>query len=108
MHVCEVRPPLSVKLVHLRLSVISHVLASDEAQISTPEARCLPARLVLALRRAPERRREGDLCEVAVQESDAPALMECVRRLASRPGVAAIERDRFLEAVTAVASAPER
>jgi hypothetical protein len=99
---------MSVKFVHLRLGVIGHVLAADEAQISTPEARCLPARLVLALRRAPERPREGDLCEVAVQESDAPALIECLRRLASRPGIAAVERDRFLEAVTAVASAPER
>jgi hypothetical protein len=99
---------MSVKLVHLRLGVISHVLASDEAQVSTPEARCLPARVVLALRRAPERVRQGDLCEVAVQENDASALMDCLHRLASRPGVAAIERDRFLEAVNAVASAPAR
>jgi hypothetical protein len=99
---------MSVKFVKLRLGVIGHVFASDEAQISTPEARCLPARLVLALRRAPERPREGDLCEVAVQESDASALIECLHRLASRPGVTAIERDRFMEAVTAVASAPAR
>jgi hypothetical protein len=101
------RDCMSVKLVHLRLGVISHVLAS-EAQISTPETRCLPGRLVLALRRAPERPRVGDLCEVAVQEIDAPALIECLRGLASRPGVAAIERDRFMEAATAVASAPAR
>jgi hypothetical protein len=34
--------------------------------------------------------------------------MECLHRLASGPGVTAIERDRFLQAVTAVASAPAR
>jgi hypothetical protein len=100
LYVCEIRPPPA--------RVISHVLASDEAQISTPEARCLPARLVLALRRAPERLREGDLCEVVVQESDAPALKECLHRLASRPGLTAIERDRFLEAVSAVDAACAR
>jgi hypothetical protein len=99
---------MPVKLVHLRVGVIAHVLAHEEAQVATPDAERLPARLVVALRRAPERVREGDLCEVAVQESDTAALIECLHRLASRPGVAAIERDRFLEAVTAVASAPSR
>jgi hypothetical protein len=98
----------AVKLVHLRLGVIGHVLAYEEAPVATRDAERLPARLVLALRRAPERVREGDLCEVAVQESDAAALMECLHRLASRPGVAAVERDRFLQAVTPVASAPSR
>jgi hypothetical protein len=105
-----------VKFVLLRLGVTGHVLA-HEAQattasevlsrgaaspVSTPEAERLPARLVLALRRAPDRVREGDLCEVAVRESDAPALTKCQRQLASRPGVSAIERDRFLDAATAV------
>jgi hypothetical protein len=99
---------MSVKLVHLRLGVIGHVLAYEEAQVSTPDAERLPARLVLALRRAPERVREGDLCGVTVQESDVLALMACLHKLASRPGVSAVDRDRFLEAVTAVASAPAR
>ena len=97
-----------VKFVHLRLGVIGHVLAYEEAQVSTPDAERLPARLVLALRRAPERVREGDLCEVTVQESDVLALMACLHKLASRAGVSAVDRDRFLEAVTAVASAPAR
>jgi hypothetical protein len=99
---------MPVKLVHLRVGVIAHVLAHEEAQVATPDAERLPARLVVALRRGPERVREGDLCQVAVQESDAPALMECLHRLASRPGVTAIERDRFMEAVTAVDAAPAR
>src|SRR4030095_13551571 len=50
------------------------------------------ARLVLALRRAPERVREGDLCEVAVQESDAAALMECLHSLPSRRGGGGVAR----------------
>jgi hypothetical protein len=114
---------MAVKFVLLRLGVIGHVLAHDEAQgtgvsellsrstespVSTPETQRLPARLVLALRRAPERIRERDLCEVAVQESDAPALTECLRHLASQPGVSAIERDRFLEAASAVDATPTR
>jgi hypothetical protein len=61
------RKVMPVTLVHLRLGVIGHVLAYEEAQVSTPDAERLPARLVLALRRAPERVREGDLCQVAVQ-----------------------------------------
>ena len=99
---------MPVKLVHLRLGVVGHVLAYEEAQVSTPDAERLPARLVLALRRAPDRVREGDLCQLALQESDAPTLTKCLRDLASRPGVSAIERDRFLEAVIAVDSAPAR
>jgi hypothetical protein len=99
---------MPVKLVHLRLGVIGHVLAYEEAQVSTPDAERLPARLVLALRRAPERVREGDLCEVTVQENDVLALMACLHKLASRPGASAVERDRFMEAVAAVASAPAR
>jgi hypothetical protein len=113
---------MAVRFVLLRLGVIGHVLA-HEAQattasevlsrdavspVSTPEAERLPARLVLALRRAPDRVREGDFCQLALQESDAPTLTKCLRDLASRPGVSAIERDRFLEAVTAVDSAPAR
>jgi hypothetical protein len=99
---------MPVKLVYLRLGVIGHVLAYEPAQVSTPDAERLPSRLVLALRRGPDRLREGDLCQVAVQESDALALMACLHKLASRPGTSAIERDRFLEAATAVASAPAR
>jgi hypothetical protein len=99
---------MSVKLVHLRVGVIGHVLAYEEAQVSTPDAERLSARLVLALRRAPERVRGGDLCEVTVQESDVLALMACLHKLASRPGAAAVERDRFMETVAAVASAPAR
>jgi hypothetical protein len=99
---------MPVKLVHLRLGVIGHVLAYEEAPVATRDAERLPARLVLALRRAPERVREGDLCQVAVQESDALALMACLHKLPSRPSTSAIERDRFLEAVTAVALAPAR
>jgi hypothetical protein len=102
-----------VKFVQLRLGVIGHVLAY-EAQATTASevlsrvAERLPARLVLALRRAPDRVREGDLCEVAVHESDAPALTKCLHKLASQPGASPIERDRFLEAVTAVNSTPAR
>jgi hypothetical protein len=99
---------MSVKLVHLRLGVIGHVLAHEQAQVSTPDTERLPARLVLALRRGPERAREGDLCEVAVQERDVLALMACLHKLAGRPGTSAVDRDRFLEAVAAVASAPAR
>jgi hypothetical protein len=95
-----------VKFVHLRLGVIGHVLAYDEAQGSTPEGERLPARLVLALRRAEVR--EGSLCEVTVQESDASALIACLNKLANRPGASSIERDRFLEAVAATASASAR
>jgi hypothetical protein len=99
---------MSVKLVHLRLGVVSHVLAYEEAQVSMrdtetpvcPSDTRAPART--------EQIREGDLCEVAVQESDVLALMACLHKLASRPGSSAIERDRFLQAVTAVASAPAR
>jgi hypothetical protein len=114
--------PVAVKFVQLRLGVIGHVLAYEAqattasevlsrgtvSPVSKPEAERLPARLVLALRRAPERAREGDLCEVALHESDAPALTKCLRQLASLPGVSAIERDRYLEAVTAVDSASAR
>jgi hypothetical protein len=96
------------QLVHLRLGVIGHVLAYEEAQGSTPDHERLPARLVLALRRGPERVREGDLCEVTVQESDVLALMACLHKLAGRPGASAVDRHRFLKAVTAVASAPAR
>jgi hypothetical protein len=99
---------MSVKLVHLRLGVIGHVLAHEQAQVSTPDAERLPAHLVLALRRGPERAREGDLCEVAVQERDVLALRACLHKLAGRPGTSAVDRDRFLEAVAAVASAPAR
>jgi hypothetical protein len=113
---------VAVKFVQLRLGVIGHVLAYEAqattasevlsrgtvSPVSKPEAERLPARLVLALRRAPERVREGDLCEVAVQETDAAALTKCLRKLASLPGVSAIERDRYLEAVTAVDAAPAR
>jgi hypothetical protein len=68
---------MAVRLVHLRLGVIGHVLAYDETQArdSTPEAERLPAGLILALRRAEVR--EGDLCQVAVQEADASALIAC-------------------------------
>ena len=104
---------IAVKFVLLRLGVIAHVLAHDEAldrrasesQVSTQR---LSARLVLALRRAPERMRERDLCEVPVQESDAPALTECLRQLASRLGVSVVEGERFLEAARAVDAAPAR
>jgi hypothetical protein len=99
---------MSVKLVHLRLGVIGHVLAHEQAQVSTPDAERLPARLVLALRRGPEREREGDLCEVEVPERDVLALMACLHKLASRPGASAVERDRFMEAVAAAASASPR
>ena len=95
---------MSVKLVHLRLGVIGHVLAHEQAQVSTPDAERLPARLVVALRRGSERAREGDLCEVAVQESDVLALMACLHKLANRPGASPIERDRFLEAVAAASA----
>jgi predicted TIM-barrel fold metal-dependent hydrolase len=95
---------MAVKFVHLRLGVIGHVLAYDEAQASTPEAERLPARLVLALRRAEVR--EGDLCQVAVQEADVSALIACLHKLANRSGASPVERDRFLEAVAAAASAP--
>jgi hypothetical protein len=82
------------------------VLAYDEAeaQASTPEAERLPARLVLALRRAEVP--EGDLCQVAVQEADVSALIACLHKLANRSGASPVERDRFLEAVAAAASAP--
>jgi hypothetical protein len=95
-----------VRFVHLRLGVIGHVLAYDEAQGSTPEGERLPARLVLALRRAEVR--EGDLCRVAVQEADASALIACLHKLANRFATSPVERDRFLEAVAAAASAPAR
>ena len=99
---------MAVKFMLLRLGVIGHVLAYDEEQtrVSTPEAERLPARLVLALRRAEVR--EGDLCQVAVQEADASALIACLHKLANRPGASPLERDRFLEAVAAAASAPAR
>jgi len=45
---------------------------------------------------------------VAVQERDVLALMACLHKLAGRPGTSAVDRDRFLEAVAAVASAPAR
>jgi hypothetical protein len=45
---------------------------------------------------------------VEVQERDVLALMACLHKLASHPGVSAVERDRFMEAVAAVASAPAR
>jgi hypothetical protein len=45
---------------------------------------------------------------VTVQESDVLARMACLHKLASRPGASAVERDRFMEAVAAVASAPAR
>jgi hypothetical protein len=99
---------MSVKLVHLRLGVIGHVLAYEQAQGSMPDQERLPARLVLALRRGPERVLEGDLGEVAVQESDVLALVACLHKLAGRPGTSAVDRDRFFEAVTAVVSAPAR
>jgi hypothetical protein len=76
---------MSVKLVHLRLGIIGRVLAHEQAQVSTPDAERLPARLILALRRGPERAREGDLCEVAVQERDVLALMACLHKLAAAP-----------------------
>jgi predicted TIM-barrel fold metal-dependent hydrolase len=97
---------VAVKFVHLRLGVIGHVLAYDEAQAqaSTPEAERLPARFALALRRAEVR--EGDLCQVAVQEADVSALIACLHKLANRSGASPVERDRFLEAVAAAASAP--
>jgi hypothetical protein len=96
---------MAVRLVHLRLGVIGHVLAYDETQArdSTPEAERLPAGLILALRRAEVR--EGDLCQVPVQEADASALIACLHKLANRPGASPLERDRFLEAVAAAASA---
>jgi hypothetical protein len=99
---------MAVRLVHLRLGVIGHVLAYDETQArdSTPEAERLPAGLILALRRAEVR--EGDLCQVAVQEADASALIACLHKLANRPGASPLERDRFLEAVAAAASASRR
>jgi hypothetical protein len=99
---------MPLKLVHLRLGVIGHVLADGEAHVYTPAQERLPARLVLALRRAPSRVREGDLCEVAVQESDTLPLIACLHNLAGRPGVSAVDRDRFLQAVAAVVSAPAR
>jgi hypothetical protein len=82
------------------------VLAYAEAQISTPQAERLPARLILALRRAEVR--EGDLCQVAVQEADVSALIAYLHKLANRPGASHVERDRFLEAVAATASTPAR
>jgi hypothetical protein len=97
---------MSVKLVHLRLGVIEHVLAHEQAQVSPSDPERLPARLILALRRGPERVREGDLCQVEVHERDVLALMACLHKLASRPGASAVER--FMEAVAAVASAPAR
>jgi hypothetical protein len=98
---------MAVKLVPLRLGVIGHVLAYDETQAhDSTEAERLPARLVLALRRAEVR--EGDLCQVAVQEADASALIACLHKLANRPGASPVERDRFLEAVAAAASASAR
>jgi hypothetical protein len=102
------RAVMSVKLVHLRLGVIEHVLAHEQAQVSPSDQERLPARLILALRRGPERVREGDLCQVEVHERDVLALMACLHKLASRPGASAVERDRFMEAVAAVASAPAR
>jgi translation initiation factor IF-1 len=99
---------MSVKLVHLRLGVIEHLLAQEQAQVSTSDQEPLPARLILALRRGPERVREGDLCQVEVHERDVLALIASLHKLASRPGTSDIERDRFLEAVTAVAAAPAR
>jgi hypothetical protein len=42
------------------------------------------------------------------QESDAVALTAWLHTLAARPGASAVDRDRFLEAVAAVASASGR
>src|SRR4029450_3113795 len=100
------RAVMSVKLVHLRLGVIEHVLAREQAPAPPSDPDPLPARLILALRRGPERVREGDLCQVEVHERDVLALMACLHKLASRPGASAVER--FMEAVAAVASAPAR